>query len=287
MWNRTGFIVFLLLVLCACQKTSQEPMSRFATFTVDAVKDDATKALSLDGNTLNAYWKSTENVLVYNTAGELIGTLNVAPEAGERPSSATLSGTLDVSGLSVGDNLSLRLPRAAWDYSGQTGVLTGSGSIEELYDYASASVSIASIGENSVQPTSGAHFANEQSIYRFGFYADATPLGVKLFAVGAASGRIVKKIEDGTSEYGTLKIIPDSPATELIYTSIRNESVAPESSGDTYYFTVVGSDGSTYLATKAIPGSVLDRHGRFISAKTIPATKVTLSQYTTETAEVF
>ncbi|MBQ8461523.1 MAG: hypothetical protein IJ543_03790 [Bacteroidales bacterium] len=279
--------MFLLLVLCACQKTSQEPMSRFATFTVDAVKDDATKALSLDGNTLNAYWKSTENVLVYNTAGELIGTLNVAPEAGERPSSATLSGTLDVSGLSVGDNLSLRLPRAAWDYSGQTGVLTGSGSIEELYDYASASVSIASIGENSVQPTSGAHFANEQSIYRFGFYADATPLGVKLFAVDAASGRIVKRIEDGTSEYGTLKIIPDSPTTELIYTSIRNESVAPESSGDTYYFTVVGSDGSTYLATKAIPGSVLDRHGRLISAKTIPATKVTLSQHTTETAEVF
>ena len=84
--------MFLLLVLCACQKTSQEPMSHFATFTVDAVKDDATKALSLDGNTLNAYWKSTENVLVYNTAGELIGTLNVAPEAGERPSSVPEGG---------------------------------------------------------------------------------------------------------------------------------------------------------------------------------------------------
>ena len=294
MLNKFTFSGIAILLLFSCQKSSQEEVSpgqepavRMATLTIEAQKSEATKALSQEGNSMIAYWRNTESVQVYKPSGARAGALNVLPGTGEKPASATLSGTLDITGLNEGDNLSLRIPRDEWDYSGQAGILTGTGSIEEKYDYATATVEIATIGENSITAASEAYFTNEQSIYRFGFIADAATLNVKLFVLGAAWQRLVRKIQDGVSDYGALKIVPDSPTTDLIYTSVRNEAVDPDSSGDTYYFTVVGSDGSAYLGSKAVPASVLDRHGRFISARTIPATKVILSRNTSESAVVF
>ena len=306
MWNKISCLAFALLVLtAACEKSlvqvevpeedpgqqeiPQEQHSRpMASLTMTASKgEDETKALSLDDNTLSAYWKSTERVQVYNASGANIGSLDVTPGEGEQPKSATLSGSIDVTGLQVGNFLALRIPRDKWSYSGQKGLLTGEDSIEQEYDYATAKVEISAIGETSVETSSAAHFENAQSIYRFGFVAGGNPLQVKLFVIGSFNNKIVREIEQGVTSHGALKLLPAASTDKLLYLSLRNESVSPESSGDTYRFMVVDSKQAAYLGTKAIPASVMDRHGKFISAKSVSVSKIVLPKGSVSTSEVW
>ena len=250
------------------------------TLTVRATKSVGTKALDLvnDGGRLNAYWRNTEKVKVFK-AGTLLGSLNVAPADGEKPTGATLSGPITIEGLAAGDVLTMMIPREAWDYRGQNGTLTGSGSIEDTYDYATASVTIATINESdyTVTTTSGATFSNQQSIYRFGFKdtgnSDAY-IDPKAFTVSAAGGLMVQSLSWNGSAwapiYSNLAVTTASaPADHFYYVSLRNE----RTTDDTYSFVITGSDDALYLATKAIPASVLDTPGQFISAKSISATK--------------
>ena len=298
MWNRLAYIIGLgAILLCACQRVAPElepdhapeaqDTRQVATLTLQASKAANTKALSLDGNTLNAYWKNTENVVVYDDAGNSLGTLDVIPGEGEKPSSATLSGTLDVTGVTAGDNLTLWIPRMVWNYTGQVGTLTGENSIEELYDYASAAVEVATVGENTITTTGTAHFNNEQSIYRFGFKENENALTVRLFVMGAASNKLVRSVKSGLPEYGALKVKPAAATSELLYVSLRNESVDPASAGDTFRFIVISADQSAYLGTKAIPASVMDRQGKFISAKGVVVNKVLMPQGSTSATAVW
>ena len=64
------------MVLAGCQKedsdvpeTTPEEKAELTTYkvTISATKGVDTKALSLDGTTLNAYWKATDKVKVYET----------------------------------------------------------------------------------------------------------------------------------------------------------------------------------------------------------------------------
>ena len=295
MWNRLAYIGLGAILLCACQKVVQEPepvpeveeTRQMALLTLQASKADGTKALSLDGNTLNAYWKSTESVLVYDATDVCLGSLDVSPAEGEKPSSATLTGTLDVTGVTAGDKLSLRIPRHDWDYTGQVGTLTGENSIEERFDYASAVIEVETVGENVITATGSAHFNNEQSVYRFGFKEGDVTLSVKLFVLGTASNKLVQSINDGQAVYGAFKVKPAAATTELLYVSLRNESVGPACTGDTYKFIVVGSDQSAYLGTKTIPASVMDLQGKFISAKSVAVNKVVLPQGSTSATVVW
>ena len=286
MWNRLAYIGWGVILLCACQREVPEPVSaeeprQMAILTLQANKSVDTKALSLDGNTINAYWKDSESVVVYDDSGHWRGELGVIPGAGDKPSSATLSGTLDVTDLTAGDHLTLWIPWRMGSYIGQVGTLTGAHSIEEQYDYAGATIEVATVGENTITATGTAHFNNEQSIYRFGFKEDDVALSVKLFVVGAASNMIVRSVRNGETTYGAFKVKPATATTDLLYVSIRNESVGPACTGDTFRFIVVGADQSAYLGTKAIPDYVMDRQGKFISAKSVAVNKVKLPKSST------
>lgn len=287
MWNRIAYISLGTALLFACQRPVPEPapeveeVRKMAAFTIQASKSDDTKALSLDGNTLNAYWKDSESVLVYDDSGFLLGSLDVIPDEGEKPSSATLTGTLDVTGVTAGDNLTLMIPRHEWNYTGQVGTLTGDNSIEEMYDYASASIEVATVEDEVITATGTAHFSNEQSIYRFGFKENDVALNIKLFVVGVASNKLVQNISNGETNYGSFKVKSASATTDLLYVSIRNESVGPACTGDTFRFIVVGVDQSAYLGSKAIPAIVMDRQGKFISAKSIAVNKLILPKSST------
>ena len=300
MWNKNIIAALLcsgLMVLAGCQKedsevpqTTPEEKAELATYkvTISATKGVDTKALSLDGATLNAYWKTTDKVKVYK-AGTCIGELSVVPEDGEKPILATLSGDLTADGLSANDALTLLIPRATWDYSGQTGVLTGTGSIEDTYDFGLASVNIVSIAGNAVT-TSGAMFENQQSIYRFGFKVSGTALSVKQFSVIASSNLLIRnRVWNGSSwasTPGSITVTSQSATSDLLWASLRNEKVGT-SSADTYSFTVIGSDNAAYLGEKEIPATVLDKQGRFISAKSVAVSKVVMSKSSQTLAEVW
>jgi hypothetical protein len=235
-----------------------------------------TKALDLvnDGGRLNAYWKNTETVKVLK-AGTFLGSLSVHPAAGQKPTSATLSGGITTTGLAVNDELTLLIPRDTWDYTGQKGKLAKTadnetGTIEDSYDYALATVTVKAINGNSVT-TTHASFENQQSIYRFSFAAGSA-LSVKSFIVSAANGQLVRsRAYSGswTPTFGSLTVTPGGNGTaDPLYVSLRNESTV----ADTYSFVIIGSDDKLYLASRPIPANVLVTPGKFISATAITAT---------------
>ena len=254
-----------------------------ATLTLVATKGEAdTKALDLvnDGARLNAYWKSTETVKVYKD-GTLLGSLSVTPADGEKPTSATLDGSITTTGLAVGDVLTLMIPRDGWDYTGQTGTLTGETSIEDSYSYATAAISVASIDGDTVVPEAPAVFSNRQSIYRLGF-KDNEYLDPRELTIFAASGKLVQSVSyEGsawTPAFGWITVVPAAASADhFYYVSLRNDSTA----ADTYSFSIIGSDYALSTAAKVIPAEVLDVPGKFISATEISAEKASFAPVVT------
>ena len=285
------------VLLAGCQRAEedlkdekpQEPAAEGTFFlTLEASKGADTKALYLDtsgsNDKLDAYWKSTEKVRVYKE-GSYIGQLDVTPGAGDRPLTATLSGEITVSGLSSGDALMLLIPRESWDYTGQVGTLAD---IESKYDYATASVTVATISGNSVTANQSADFLNQQSVYRFGFKAGTDAVSVKSFTVSSANDALVRTCSlDGTAtESGSITVTPASATSDLIYAALRNTR-AGSSQDDSYSFSVIASDNSLYLGGKEIPATSLGAQGKFISAKTVEVSQARLTASSTSTSEVW
>lgn len=270
-----------LFILAACQPVEFEEISGRGNsknandsvwfLTVQATKNLDTKALTLVPGTsdnpndqLNAYWADNAPVKVYK-GNTCVGTLKATPDE-TNSALATLSGEVTVSGLNVDDKLTLMVPSDTWAYTGQVGTIAG---ISDKFDYATATVTINDISGNNIT-TSGAVFANEQSIYRFGFKKGGNYIHPKDFVVSASGNQLVQSRSWSgsawTSTYGSITVTPASaPADHFYYVSLRNESTAE----NTYRFIVIGSNDELYLASKTIPASVLDVPGKFISAKEI------------------
>lgn len=173
---------------------NQQPVIGKYTMNVNATKgDDATtRALSLDGKTLNVKWANTDEVSVFPTSSWLtpLGTLTAAASDN---GSTSLTGDL-TSAPTAGDQLNLLFPRATWDYTGQTGVLlSDANSIEKKYDYALANVEVASVDGNTITTTGDAAFQSQQAIVKFILKnkSDNSLLNASSLTVSAASNKLV------------------------------------------------------------------------------------------------
>ena len=288
-----------IMALAGCQKAEEELIkeepevvpeqpSGSYTLTLEATKGVDTKALSLDGSTLNAHWVTGETVAVY-LGGAYKGLLT-ATAHGSDATRATLSGTLDnVDGVVAEAELTLLFPRSDWDYTGQDGSAPSeSGSLATKYDYATATVTVASVSGSEVTTTGGASFVNEQSMYRFGFKdggaGDQIP--VKGFTVSSIHNTLVRSRSwDGSAwaeTFGPIAVEVAGEALNLPYASLRNTRVG-SGNGDSYSFSVIGSDNALYLGSKDIPSSVMTTQGRFISAQSVSVTRSNLAQGGTAT----
>lgn len=252
---------------------------------LEASKGVDTKALDLSGNTLNAYWVTGEEVAVY-LGGAYKGGLTATVDPSNN-TKATLSGQLSyTSGVDAGAELTLLFPRSTWDYTGQDGSApSADGSLARKYDYATASVTVASISGSVITTTGGADFVNEQSIYRFGFkvngIGDAIP--VKSFIVSSFHDALVRTRSWSGSAWVdtpgsiTVEVAGGGTLTQP-YASLRNTLVSssnPDDNNfiDTYYFYVIGSDGALYQGAQGIPNRVMTAQGKFISALNVNITK--------------
>lgn len=290
-----GWFILALAVITACQKVedvfvTEEPEETVEqyTLTLEATKGEDTKALRLinSGSTLTALWVNGETVAVYQGGtylGQLVATADDTDET-----KATLSGTLEsVAGVANNAVLTLLFPRKDWDYTGQDGEAPNVFfKIDRLYDYATANVTVASVdtGSKTITTTSAAAFENQQSIYRFGFKVNDTPLLVKEFTVSSNHNKLVtsRSYSGGwTSTYGNLTVRPSSATNKLLYLSLRNEN-ANTSEPDKFSFYVIGNNNALYLGEKDIPGDKLG-NGKFISAQNIAVTKSNLAQSGTAT----
>ena len=140
----------------------QTPQDKTYTMTVVASKGEVnTKALSLDGSTLNATWAQGDVVSVYKGETE-VGTLT-ARSSGP---STTLQGSLnDTTTVVVDDEFTLKF--LSPDYTTQDGTLTGNdGSIDKVCDFATATVRVTSVSDGQISATS-ANFVNQQAIVEF------------------------------------------------------------------------------------------------------------------------
>ena len=193
--NYFGVLLTIGLALTACSSddSNTEQVYRTYTMTIDATKGAneaasraATRALSLDGNTLNASWATSEHVyvqgkLLSNDYFWFVGSIQ--PQyAG---TTTKLNGTIslpagwDISieeAISKPYYLTLQFPRSgALDYTGQIGTLAD---IAAKYDYAIAENVQVEINEGQVRGVASATFENQQAIVRFTLLdkADGTTL---------------------------------------------------------------------------------------------------------------
>lgn len=285
---KAKYFLIPVILLASCQQMELEnpdpqdnpeeivtPDDAVWTLTIKASKGVETKALYLDTSGskdhLTAYWSGNEQVTVFKDGASLTEPLTVTPDAGDKPATATLSGSITSTEIHVNDELILLIPRLAWDYSGQKGLLTGDNSIESQYDYALATVTVTDVDATThAITTTEAHFENQQSIYRFAFRKNSSAFSIKDFKVSSAGNRIVSEMTlGGTPTLGGLTVTPASATADPLFVSIRNTGTAE----DTYNFIVTGSDDALYDVSKPIPARVLDVPGKFISATTMDLTQ--------------
>ena len=164
------------------------------TMTINASKGDdvaSTRALDLSDKTLSVKWANTDKVSVFPETSWLtpLGTLTAAASDDVN---TTLTGDL-TSAPTAGDNLNLLFPRAKWDYTGQTGVLTGENSIEKKYDYALAEVTVDEVEDYTITTTGDADFQSQQAIVKFILKnkSDNSSLNASSLTVSAASNKLV------------------------------------------------------------------------------------------------
>ena len=287
----------LLAVLVACQKgqdftatkenpaeenpATEEVTGNSYTLTVEAAKSMDTKALVLDGSTLNAKWVQDEKVGVY-VNGEYCGQLLATPK--DDATKATLSGTLtSTSGIAANATLLLLFPDrdditegSKWDYTGQNGATpTPEADMSTKYDYATATLTVTGIDGSNVTTTGTATFQNEQSIYRLDFKVNSSLKSVKWFSVSSSQNKLATSrsySEGWTSAYGGVSVSMGT-ASSSPYLSLRNENTTE---ADMYSFMVRDYNNNLYSGTKVIPAEKLG-YGQFL------APSVDLSAYSIAT----
>ena len=174
----------LALTACSSDDSNTEQVYRTYTMTIDATKGAneaasraATRALSLDGNTLNTLWATTERVYVQGkkvsdnsyfwfegslqpqyagTTTRLNGTISL-------PAGWTYSSVNEAIGYP--NYVTLQFPRPyVLDYTGQIGTLAD---IAAKYDYAKATDVGVDIEADKVVGVEPVTFVNQQAIVKF------------------------------------------------------------------------------------------------------------------------
>lgn len=251
--NYFGVLLTIGLALTACSSddSNTEQVYRTYTMTIDATKGAneaasraATRALSLDGNTLNTLWATTERVYVQGK--KLSDNSYFWFEGSLQPHSAgtttQLNGVISLPtsfSISIDDaigtphKLTLQFPRPyILDYTGQIGTLAD---IAAKYDYARAEEVMVDIEADKVVGVEPVTFVNQQAIVKF------TLKDQKNNVINASSLEISADglIQRGSTT-GTITITPESP-TSIIFAALRGIA-----STTVTLTATVGSDTYTY-----------------------------------------
>lgn len=230
-----------------------DPIVKTYTMTVDAQKgSNGTRALVLDGTTLNSTWTKDDAVEVYK-GEDHIGTLTAQSDGASTSLKGDLSGD-----LSVDDELTLKY--LSPNYDSQDGTIA---SISANCDYSIATVKVTNIDGGNIS-TGNANFENQQAVVKFTLKnADGSLL------LNSTSFRMT----DGTSMV-TLTDIPaetytTNGSTGVLYVAFPVHVADP----DITLYAVVGDD--VYSFEKAdVPFENSKYFGVTVKMKTIPVFSV-------------
>ena len=221
----------LALTACSSDDSNTEQVYRTYTMTIDATKGAneaasraATRALSLDGNTLNTLWATTERVYVQ---GKKVSDNSYFWFEGYlQPHSAgtttQLNGVISLpTGFSISideaigkpHTLNLQFPRPyVLDYTGQIGTLAD---IAAKYDYAKAEDVKVDIEADKVVGVEPVTFVNQQAIVKFTL-KDQNNNVINASNLDISADGLIQT----GSTTGTITITPASP-TSIIFAALR------------------------------------------------------------------
>ena len=240
--------------------------------------DADTRALSLDGKTLNSTWTKGDKVYVYKKGTNYIDDNTL--EADASGPTANLTGTL-ASEYAVDDELLLVygykpvfpgssiILRAFVYASGQKGTLNDL----QDFDYATAIVKVTAVKDGQIT-TTPASFKPSQSIYKLNFKDDSSSpkdVKVKFLTITSSGEKLIvhnypyanENADDKGSPVG-LNIA--DPSAEVWVALRMDENIA----NDVITFEVEDPDGIIYKGTKAVTADVVN--GKYYT------TTITLTQ---------
>ena len=224
------------------------------TMTIEATKggDAATRALALDGKTLNATWQTTDEVAVYNHTQQAALGGHLSPQSDG--ASATLTGSLTGS-VAKDDVVYLRWPSVNADYTGQDGKLE---TIAQRYDYTTGIAKVTSVDGTAIvaedsSPSGGpVTFTNSQAIVKFTLIDKTTnsPINATQLTIDAKVGEESRLIQSltfpDTYTLGTITINRTEPTDNVVYAAL------PFSSQANFTFSLAATDGThNYTYEKA------------------------------------
>ena len=226
-----------MLAFTACSSNSDESGGNdqhFWTVTLQASMDESTRALSEGtGNVITASFAKDDEVVVVDADGStIVGTLT----AQSTGASTTLSGTLNTTSLTVGEEVKLRYRSATANYDGQLGTLVG---IAANQDYAEGTLKVTSTSPSLTFESNSVTLKAKQSITKFTF-----SVNVKNFRI-AANGLVRTIAANGTETVGDVTGALGTASTD-VYVALRNNTDVKQ----TYSFTIQDVDGNWYTGTK-------------------------------------
>ena len=226
-----------VLAFTACSSNSDESGGNdqhFWTVTLQASMDESTRALSEGtGNVITASFAKDDEVVVVDADGStIVGTLT----AQSTGASTTLSGTLNTTSLTVGEEVKLRYRSATANYDGQLGTLVG---IAANQDYAEGTLKVTSTSPSLTFESNSVTLKAKQSITKFTF-----SVNVKNFRI-AANGLVRTIAANGTETVGDVTGALGTASTD-VYVALRNNTDVKQ----TYSFTIQDVDGNWYTGTK-------------------------------------
>ena len=238
--------------------------------------DADTRALSLDGKTLNSTWTKGDKVYVYKKGTNYIDDNTL--EADASGPTANLTGTL-ASEYAVDDELLLVYGyKKAWsgaptviqafDYtSGQKGTFNDL----QDFDYATAIVEVTAVKDGQIT-TTPASFKPSQSIFKLTFKDDSSsPKVVNVRFLTISGEKIIIRnapfaTTDADKKGYPVTLALENPSPEVWVALRMDESIA----NDVITFEVEDPDGKIYKGTKAVTADVVN--GKYYT------TTITLTQ---------
>ena len=268
---RIVYLFVIVAIVAACSSTedattdkpSAPTGSKTYTMTINANKHGDTRALTLDGKTLNSSWKKGEQVKVigFSASTMSLGILGMLEAQGDGVST-TLSGEVDEP--YEGSTLQLVFPRYPYDYTEQKGTLDD---IAAKFDYATCEVAADQweLTNGNITTKSSVLFSNAtQAIVKFNLQnSDGTPISASSLTIHDANGCILQQTDEMIGgAAGDLTINLDEPSSE-VWVAISSYYYDNENNPKKSDLTLTATVGSyNYTYTKS---DVTFEHGKYYS----------------------
>ena len=200
------------------------------TFTIKATNDGAsTRALSLDGTKLVASWTNGDELKVYNVTknAALTGTLTASNASGATATfSGSLTGTIEKNDVLT---LSYHQPAGFSDYAAQTGTLASAAG----RDFATASVTVASVTSGNITTTADASFTTQTAVLKLHLSEEFLSEEINATSLTLSAKMDVPYVGEMTAEIATFDLSGDPYSEEdngrgVLYFALPSASIVAE-----------------------------------------------------------